>query len=132
LALADQGFKVHLIERSGQLGGNLRELSYTLEHDDISSFAAGLITRINGHSNIKLHTETEVKDVEGHIGCFQVTLLQGSNKTRVPCGAIIVATGASPARDAQHRDAPGYREERKDDATELADRRRVQDWLKAL
>jgi heterodisulfide reductase subunit A2 len=98
LALADQGFKVHLIERSGQLGGNLRELSYTLEHDDISSFAAGLITRINGHSNIKLHTETEVKDVEGHIGCFQVTLLQGSNKTRVPCGAIIVATGASPAR----------------------------------
>ena len=43
LALADQGFKVHLVERSERLGGNLLDLNYTLEHEDIASFTSDLI-----------------------------------------------------------------------------------------
>jgi len=46
-------------------------------------------------------------------------------------GAVTAAC-ACLARDAQHRDAPGHREERQDNATELADGRRGQNWVQAL
>ena len=36
LALADQGFKTHLFEQSGHLGGNFLNLHYTLEHEALN------------------------------------------------------------------------------------------------
>ncbi len=36
LALANQGFKVHLVEQADRLGGNLHEISLHLEHEDIA------------------------------------------------------------------------------------------------
>ena len=97
LALAEQGFKVNLVERSGQLGGNLLKLNYTLEHNDISSFASDLIKRVQNHPNIKVHMETEVTGVAGFIGRFEATLSHNNEITKLPCGAVIVATGANPA-----------------------------------
>ena len=98
LALADQGFKVHLVEHSSRLGGNLQNLNYTLEHEDISFFTSDLIRRVENHPNIELHMETEVIGVAGFIGSFRLTLSGNGKNTEVPCGAIIVATGASPAK----------------------------------
>jgi heterodisulfide reductase subunit A len=97
LSLADQGFKVHLVERTGKLGGNALELSYTLEHEDISSFVVSLIKRVESHPNINLHLGTEIAGVAGFIGNFQVNLSSKGEKTTVTCGSIIVATGARPA-----------------------------------
>jgi len=50
LALADQGFKTHLIEKSDKLGGNFLNLHYTLEHEDVSGFLSALIKRACGLS----------------------------------------------------------------------------------
>ena len=97
LALADQGFTTHLVERSDALGGNFRNLHYTLEHDDVSGFLAALIERVQSHPNIVLHLQSEVKNVAGFVGNFEVTLHEQEKETTVPCGAIIVATGADPA-----------------------------------
>ena len=38
LALANQGFKVHLIEKADRLGGTLHDIYHTFEHDDIAGF----------------------------------------------------------------------------------------------
>ncbi len=38
LALAEQGFETHLIEKSNRLGGNFLDLNYTLEHEDVGGF----------------------------------------------------------------------------------------------
>jgi heterodisulfide reductase subunit A len=97
LALADQGFKVHLVERSGRLGGNFLNLSYTLEHEDVRPFIAALIQRVENHPEIELHLSTEVTNVTGYVGNFQVTLSGGGGEVKAACGAIIVATGAVPA-----------------------------------
>ena len=35
LSLADQGFEMHLVEKTDELGGNLRSIHYTLERADI-------------------------------------------------------------------------------------------------
>jgi heterodisulfide reductase subunit A len=97
LALANQGFKVHLVERSERLGGNALDLNYTLEHDDVQGFVSELARQVERHGNITLHMGTEVSGVAGFIGSFEVTLsMEGLNKD-VKCGAIIVATGAGPA-----------------------------------
>ncbi len=97
LSLADQGFKVHLVERSDRLGGNTLELSYTLEHNDVSAMVADLVGRIQNHENIEVHLANEVTAVAGFIGSFQVTLSREGIDREVKCGSIIVATGARPA-----------------------------------
>ncbi len=97
LALADQGFKVNLVERSGELGGNFLNINSTLEHEDIDSFIADLIKRIDSHPNLELHLNTEVTNVTGYVGSFQVNLSGNGGEVSVPCGAIIVATGALPS-----------------------------------
>lgn len=97
LALADQGFKMHLVEKSARLGGNALELGYTLEHEDVSAFVSGLVDRIEKQPNIQVYTGTEVAGLAGFIGSFQVTLFGNGKTSYVHCGAIIVATGAGPA-----------------------------------
>ncbi len=97
LALAEQGIKTHLIERSETLGGNFREVNYTLERENVNDFLTELIKRVQGHKNIVLHLQSEVKNVAGFVGNFEVTLQQHGQDTTVPCGAIIVVTGARPA-----------------------------------
>jgi heterodisulfide reductase subunit A len=49
------------------------------------------------HPDIELHLNTEVAKVDGFVGSFQVTLSWKSGEVKIPCGAIIVATGAVPA-----------------------------------
>jgi homotetrameric NADPH-dependent glutamate synthase len=98
LSLADQGFKVYLVERSNLLGGHLLDIHDTLEHEDISGFTANLIERVKNNSNINLHLETEVASVEGHIGKFHITLSGKGKNFEVPCGAVIVATGTGQAK----------------------------------
>ena len=93
LALANQGFNVHLAEKENRLGGTLHEIYHTFEHDNISQFAKAMISEVEKHSNIELHIGTEVVDVAGHIGKFKMTLAGNGSKSEITGGAIIVATG---------------------------------------
>jgi heterodisulfide reductase subunit A-like polyferredoxin len=102
LALAGQGFRVHLVEKLGILGGNALALRYTLEHDDIPAFVAGLVKQVGDHPNIVLHLGAEVTNVAGFIGQFKVSLFQDGADSEVSCGAIIVATGAVPAATVEY------------------------------
>ena len=101
LSLADQGFKTSLVERTDRLGGNLLNLYSTLEKDDISTFTASLIQRVENHPNITVYRETELARVAGHIGNFLITLSRKEEKIDVACGAVIVATGANPAETSE-------------------------------
>jgi heterodisulfide reductase subunit A-like polyferredoxin len=98
LALADQGFNVHLIEQSDRLGGTLHDIHRTFEHDDIAAFTRGLIDRVQRHPHIKSYLEAEITGITGHIGKFHVALAKGGTSFEVTGGAIIVATGAQAAK----------------------------------
>jgi len=101
LSLADQGFKVHLVEQTNVLGGHLAEIYRTLEHDNISGFTADLIRRVESHSKINLHMEAEIAAIAGHVGKFQTTLSAGGLKAEISSGIIIVATGAEQAETSE-------------------------------
>jgi heterodisulfide reductase subunit A len=102
LSLADQGFEVSLIEKSGTLGGQMLNIHSALEGDDTHLFTANVLYRTQNHRNIKVYLNSEVAKVGGHIGKFLVTISEkekdGGKKTDISCGAIIAATGAEPAK----------------------------------
>jgi heterodisulfide reductase subunit A-like polyferredoxin len=98
LALANQGFKVHLVEQSERLGGTLHDIYHTFEHDDIAGFTNALISEVEKHPNIELHLGTEISGVAGHIGKFKITLAKNGKISEISGGAIIVATGARKAQ----------------------------------
>ncbi len=98
LALANQGFKVHLIEKAERLGGTLHDIYHTFENDDIAGFTSALIKQVEKNPNIKLYLDTEIAGIAGHIGKFKITLAKNGSKSEVTGGTIIVATGARKAQ----------------------------------
>ncbi|TET18641.1 FAD-dependent oxidoreductase [Candidatus Bathyarchaeota archaeon] len=97
MSLARQGFDVHLVEKETELGGMLRYL-YKLQptERDASEILREAVTAVKAYGNIHLHMSTLVKEVQGFIGNFDVTLQKsGSNEhVQINVGTMIVATGA--------------------------------------
>ena len=100
LSLADQGFKVNIIERKNQIGGHFLNMHFTLECDDVSDFVTSLVKRTQDHPNIDIHLETEVTAISGHIGNFNVKL--SKNNDVLSGGVIIVATGGKPTDTSEY------------------------------
>jgi len=97
MSLARQGFSVHLVEKEAALGGMLRHL-HKLQPTgrDASEVLREAVTAVKANKSINLHMSTLVKEVDGFIGNFDVTL-QKKNSTeteQISVGTIIVATGA--------------------------------------
>ncbi len=96
LSMANQGFKVYLIEKEKELGGltsKLYKLYPTLA--DSSEVIDPLIEAVKSHGNIELMTSTDLKDVSGYIGNFTAALTGPDGDKEVNVGTIIVASGAS-------------------------------------
>jgi heterodisulfide reductase subunit A len=94
LALADQGFPVHLVEKSAELGGTARQLHETLDGEDVQAFLARTIERVNSHPRIKVYLNARAAKVEGHVGSFTSTLVADGETTSVKHGVVVVASGA--------------------------------------
>ena len=60
LSLVDQGYGVHLVERSNTLGGLLQDVRYNLEGDDVQTYLAEVIEKVQKSSLITLHMGTTV------------------------------------------------------------------------
>ena len=76
LALADQGFQVHLVERTNRLGGNARKLHTTWRGGLVAPRLEAVIRRVTSHPNISLHFESIIEAAEGVVGNFTTTLSQ--------------------------------------------------------
>jgi len=94
LNLADQGFKVHLVENQEQLGGNLKHIYSLLGGDDPQQKLKNTIEKVNAHPNIDVYLKSIVSDVEGSVGNFKSTVQNNGDGKQVSHGVVIVATGA--------------------------------------
>ncbi len=92
-ALADQGYPVHLVERSDRLGGQALNLFQTWRGDDIHSFVKGLAKTVEAHPHITVHLSTNLTSVEGFLGNFKSMLQNGAEAQTVEHGVAIIATG---------------------------------------
>jgi heterodisulfide reductase subunit A-like polyferredoxin len=75
LDLADQGFRVHLIESQTAIGGHMAQLDKTFPTNDCAMCTISpKLVETGRHLNIDLHVDTEVVRVDGQAGDFTVTL----------------------------------------------------------
>jgi heterodisulfide reductase subunit A len=94
LNLAEQGFEVHLVEKTDTLGGNALNLKHTWSGQHVPSQVAKLVDKLIWNDKIIIHKESTVTGVEGFVGNFRSTLTSRSGETKVvEHGAGIVATG---------------------------------------
>jgi heterodisulfide reductase subunit A len=95
--IAQKGFKVHLVEKEDKLGGQLN-LIYKINFDRIDSkeFLERKLEEYNKFKNISTYLNSELIDVSGSIGDFEVKIKDKvKNETKkINVGVIIVATGA--------------------------------------
>ncbi|WP_226846858.1 FAD-dependent oxidoreductase [Dehalogenimonas etheniformans] len=94
LALADAGYNTYLLEKSRELGGNLRRVKFGEPGQEPQAKLHELIERIKIHPNIELYLESNVIGFEGAAGNFVIDFISENRKYQIKAGAVIVATGA--------------------------------------
>lgn len=102
LSIAEQGYPVHLIEREENLGGNLNNIHFTLDNDDVRSYMNSIISEVESKPLITVHKNTKLTNVKGFIGKFVSTIDNGTESTDIDHGVIIVATGAQESKPKEY------------------------------
>ena len=95
LSLADQGFKVHLVEKGDRLGGYLNKLDKLFPSNaKAEDVIKPLIKRVRASPDIAVYLNSTVTDVKGFIGNFDTEITTGETAQPLNVGTIVVATGA--------------------------------------
>ena len=96
LKIADQGYEVYLLEREDKLGGNLWNLHYTLDGQDVRALLEGTIKRVQNHPLIHVLMNARVADSSGSKGNFTTGVKVGMNGDyqKIQHGVVVLATGA--------------------------------------
>jgi heterodisulfide reductase subunit A-like polyferredoxin len=77
LDLAEQGFRVYLIESNSAIGGHMAQLDKTFPTNDCAMcIISPKLVETGRHLNIDLMVDTEVTKIEGILGNFTVSLKQ--------------------------------------------------------
>ena len=77
LDLADEGYKVYLVERTSTIGGHMAQLDKTFPTMDCSAcILTPKMVDVGRKENIEIMTYSEVVDVSGYVGNFEVTIMK--------------------------------------------------------
>ncbi len=93
LAITEQGFPVHLVEKSDHLGGNALNLNKTWRGEDIKSFTSALIRKVESSKLITIYFNSEISKCEGFLGNFVSDIKTPEGNVSVPHGVVVIATG---------------------------------------
>ena len=104
LDIANQGYKTYLVERKDILGGRAYKLSVTFPtshcgvcciHDCKNCLLVPKIFDVCSHKNIEVIFNSEVKEIEGYIGNYNVKITDKEcNEHELKVGTIVIATGS--------------------------------------
>jgi len=95
LTMAEQGFHVHLVEKTGQLGGFALNLTHTLEGHSPPKLARFLEDQVRSHPNITLYLDSEITEHYGYIGAFKGIITQAETRHEISYGAVVTASGGT-------------------------------------
>ena len=97
LKLAQQGYKVFLVEKEAELGGNARNIHYTIEGEDVQEYLQDLIGQVTSHPLINVITNALIVDFSGSRGNFSTGVMvvaPAMYYRKIEHGVAILATGA--------------------------------------
>lgn len=97
-SIARQGFEVHLVERESQFGGKLLHINNLFPNDiDARELIDSLIKKAKATGRVVFHLNSNVTNVEGYVGNFDVTISENNGKQKadiIKVGTVIIATGS--------------------------------------
>jgi heterodisulfide reductase subunit A len=97
LDLADTGYEVYLVEKAPSIGGRMAQIDKTFPTMDCSiCILAPKMSDAGHHPNIKLFTNSEVKQVKGYIGSFKVEVQENPRYVTDECSACGDCSEACP------------------------------------
>ena len=102
LALGEQGFDVHLVEREAKLGGHAGHVQYLFDSEDPQAFLAETVERTLAHPRITTHLGASVAGIEGFVGNFKTEVRTNGEAEEVEHGVVVVATGAEIYRPTEY------------------------------
>ena len=83
LDIANQGFKVYLVERTPSIGGRMAQIDKTFPTLDCSAcILTPKLSEVSHHKNIILLTYSEVGSVTGKVGAFRVRVRRKARLVR--------------------------------------------------
>jgi heterodisulfide reductase subunit A len=94
LSIAEQGYKVHLLEKEKELGGLVRKIHTTLDGLDVQAYLRDLINKVYRHPLIYVHTDATITEATGYVGNFVTKVKSDRGITEIKHGAAILAIGA--------------------------------------
>ena len=75
LDIASAGYKTYLVEKQPSLGGRMAQLNKTFPRlEDAGALVVSEMERALAHPNVEVLAYSEVVDVEGYVGNFEVTV----------------------------------------------------------
>lgn len=96
LSLSKQGFETYLVEKKNQVGGMLNSLYKMFpENKEASELLQNFKKKIKKANNLNVLTSSEIEDVNGYVGNYNVTINQKDKMRELDVGTIVIATGAS-------------------------------------
>ncbi len=94
ISMANQGFRVQLLEKNKELGGVARKIHTTLEGMDVQGFLKDTIKQVYQHPHIQVSHDATITNVMGYVGNFTTTVKSEGRVKDIEHGAAILATGA--------------------------------------
>ncbi|MBN1457847.1 MAG: FAD-dependent oxidoreductase [Sedimentisphaerales bacterium] len=102
ISIANQGYKVHLLEKTDTLGGNLAKVKSTIEGLKPQELLNELTAKINSDPMIEVLTNSTIEHCKGFVGNFK-SLINTNGETReMEHGAAIVAIGANESKPTEY------------------------------
>ncbi|MFZ5647336.1 MAG: NAD(P)-binding protein [Bacillota bacterium] len=102
LSLADQGFSVYLLEKTGQLGGRVRDMKFTLSGADPSEFVKQLIESVVSNEKIEVLTGSSPVEFSGFPGNYKTRVEVNGSARDLEHGVVILATGSGEVKTNQY------------------------------
>ena len=100
LDLANAGFKVYLVEKTSSIGGRMAQLDKTFPTLDCSAcILTPKMVDVGKHQNVTLLTNSEVTNVKGFVGNYEVTILKNPRFVDEPkCVGCELCAKACPVK----------------------------------
>jgi heterodisulfide reductase subunit A len=96
ISIADQGFKVFLVEKEKQLGGHLSNIYLGVREENPQKLLKETVSMVEKHPRIEVFTDSKIDEVTGYVGNFKTKLIKDKKSIELEHGIIVVATGAKP------------------------------------
>ncbi len=92
LSLADAGFHVYLVEKEPHLGGRAAQLNMVTTRDSALDILTPMLKRAIEHPRIEVLVNSEIEEINGYVGNFNVKILKKPlyvSERCVACGKCV-------------------------------------------